>query len=639
MLGDMEQVPIRLFGAPRYGAGSQAFFPAKGLVLIAALLLAPGQTLTRQAAAALLWENASQKRALGNLRQLLLRLQQFFGNEEPAIIINNNDIAAGPLAHRSDLARFLSAIGSGDMGTRREGLLHMCGELLYGADVDSEQFDLWLASERSRLKELFFEAAAQLLEDVTRFGGRTSNLIASIGDCALRLEPEREETYRNLMSAYARTGDHDASERVFESLSRRLQSEERSPEPATLALRRRIRSNVTDHDTSGLPLERPTRVKPRVAFMPVARADGRPAKPIAQAFIEDVANTLVRYRTFTVLSPHSSFAAARDIGGEHYQSLRADYRVQSTIFDDAHMSVALIEESTAEIIWSFEVVLTDRQIHAAFRLLSKQVAAALAERLERYRVEQGRRHEASAYLHLLSGQQLIRGKCDLPLLRRARAEFRKAVDIDPGMAVARARIGQTLQLEWLMLGGSDPHLLHRANAEAKASIEIDPALGIGHWMCAVVALYQRDFDISAEKFFEAEALTPNSADLLIQHADALAHFGQPDEAWSRFQTAIDLNPLAPDIYWWAGASIAMKREDYQAAVQLCARMENDESALRILTVSHSLGGDLEMARQYGKRLQENYPGMTARQISLLSPNRDPAVNEKLYQAYRLAGIK
>lgn len=55
-------------------------------------------------------------------------------------------------------------------------------------------------------------------------------------------------------------------------------------------------------------------------------------------------------------------------------------------------------------------------------------------------------------------------------------------------------------------GRQRPHLLHRAKAEADASVEIDPALGVGHWMCAVVALYQRDFDISAERFFEAEAL-------------------------------------------------------------------------------------------------------------------------------------
>ena len=630
-----EKISIRLFGVPRYDAGSAAFFPAKAFVLVTALLLAPCQSLTRQAAASLLWGNVDQKRALGNLRQLLLRLQQVSGDQEPVVVMLHNELIAGPMARRSDLAQFLAAVQTDDIEVRQQGVLGVQGELLQDADAGEEDFYLWLLSERSRLKELFFAAVGELLEDLTRFGDRKASLVGAVADCALRLEPDREETYRNVMMAYSRLGDMDASQRVFDRLERLSKTEGRSLEPATMALRRRIKSYVADNDLESQPVERPSGSKPRVAFLPPVFVDGSVADPIIRAFVDDVANSLVRYRTFTVLSPQSSFAAS----AERYSALRANYRVQSTVFDGMRVSVALLEEATAEIIWSLEVVLNERQIHAAFRLLSKQVAAALAEQVERRQVEAGRKFDASAYLHLLAGQQLVQGKCDLPLLRRARTEFRKAVDLDPGMSVARARIGQTLQLEWLMLGGGDPHLLHRAKAEAEASIEVDPALGIGHWMCAVVALYQRDFDRSAEKFLEAEALAPNSADLLLQHADALAHFGQPESAWERFERAIDLNPLAPDIYWWAGASIAFKREDYTTAVELCARMANDEPALRVLTASHAMSGDLVSARECGRRLQENYPGMTARQISGLAPDRDPAANEKLYQAFRLAGLK
>ncbi len=100
-------------------------------------------------------------------------------------------------------------------------------------------------------------------------------------------------------------------------------------------------------------------------------------------------------------------------------------------------------------------------------------------------------------------------------------------------------------------------------------------------MSAVIALYQRDFDLSAQLFLEAEAFAPNSADFLIQHADALGHFGEIDLAWEKFNQAIDHNPLAPDIYWWAGATIALKRAEYSTAVQLCARMDNEEPALRV----------------------------------------------------------
>lgn len=642
MAGNAELIPIRLFGTPRCDAVREAFFPSKGFALIAALILAPNQSLSRQHAASLLWENVEQKRALGNLRQLILRLQKLPNEDEAILLAEGNDLRAGKLAQRTDLAIFLTHARAEDPMRRLQALLEFGGELLDGLDAGQDHLYLWLLSERRRLKDLFFSSYTQLLEELTRFGRASSNDIARLAECARNIEPEREETYRAAMAAYARIGNTSAGEGMFQLLLEQLRQEERAPGAETVALRRRIQSLASTITTPAEPDESHRRKpshKPRIAFSQPARVDGHPVSQVMHAFVEDVANSLVRYRTFTVLSPHSTFALTRDRADDSYTMLRADYRITSAVFDEDRMSVALIEDATGEIVWSLEVSLNERHIHAAFRLLSKQVAAELAREIERLQVEPDRNHSGDAYRQLLEGQLLLRGKCDLPLLRRARSMFRKAVDLDHSMAVARARVAQSLQLEWLMLGGSDPHLLHRAKAEADASVDIDPALGVGHWMCAVVALYQRDFDTSAEKFFEAEALAPNSADLLLQHADALAHFGDAQTAWEKFQQAIDLNPLAPDIYWWAGASIAFKREDYGKAVELCARMENDEPALRVLTASHALHGDLTAARETGGRLQENYPGMSAREISSLSPDRDPIANEKFYNALRLAGIK
>ncbi|EHH02969.1 MULTISPECIES: BTAD domain-containing putative transcriptional regulator [Agrobacterium] len=640
--GNAELIPIRLFGTPRCDAVREAFFPSKGFALTAALILAPNQSLSRQHAASLLWENVEQKRALGNLRQLILRLQKLPNEDEAILLTEGNDLKAGKLAQRTDLAIFLAGARAEDPMRRLNALLEFGGELLEGLEAGQDHLYLWLLSERRRLRDLFFSSYTQLLEELTRFGRASSNDIARLAECACKIEPEREETYRAAMAAYARIGNISACEGMHQLLMEQLRQEGRSPEAETVALRRRIQSLTATITVAAEPEEgnrRKSLAKPRVAFVRPARVDGQPVSPVMQAFVEDVANSLVRYRTFTVLSPHSTFALAHQRADDSYAMLRADYRIISTVFDETRMSVALIEDASGEIVWSLEAVLTERHIHAAFRLLSKQVAAALAREIERLQVEPDRNHSGEAYRQLLEGQQLLRGKCDLPLLRRARSMFRKAVDLDHSLAVARARVAQSLQLEWLMLGGNDPHLLHRAKAEADSSIEIDPALGVGHWMCAVVALYQRDFDISAEKFFEAEALAPNSADLLLQHADALAHFGDAEIAWEKFQQAIDLNPLAPDIYWWAGASIAFKREDYGTAVELCGRMENDEPALRVLTASQALHGDLVAARETGSRLKENYPGMTAREISSLSPDRDPVANEKFYHALRLAGIK
>lgn len=640
---DASETQLRLFGIPQRGSADADRLPAKGFVLIAALILAPHHVLTRQAAASLLWERGDDKRVFGNLRQLILRLQKLCGEDARFVDSDGQYLRAGGLARRSDLWRFLKGSDAEEVAERVQALLMVGGELLQGFDSGHDQFHLWLLAERRRLKDLFFHTYVHALEELTRFGRARIKDIAKLTEVALRLDPSREETHRAAIAAYARLGVLEECDRLFEGLQLHLNMEKRAPDQETVALLRRVQSASLQLGDTNLPSDVVTqpmqRCKQRVAFLRPARFDGGPASVVVNAFVEDVANSLVRYRTFSVLATHSTFLAGAGVRDERFTALRADYCVATRVLDNSRLSVSLIAEGLGEIVWSLEVELREDQIHAAFRLLSKQVASALAREIERLQIEPGRHLDDHAYRALLEGQQLLNGKCDLPLVRRARSMFRKAIGLDHGLAVARARIAQTLHLEWLMLGGSDPHLLHRAKAEAEAATDLDPALAMGHWMSAVVALYQRDFDRSAQTFFEAEALAPHSADLLLQHADALAHFGDRETAWLKFQRAIDLNPLAPDIYWWAGASIAFDRQDYSGAVELCGHMKDDEPALRVLTASHALNGNLESARLCAWRLQENYPGMSAREITALSPDRDPAANENFYEALRLAGIK
>ncbi|WP_221178217.1 BTAD domain-containing putative transcriptional regulator, partial [Pseudomonas protegens] len=194
---------------------------------------------------------------------------------------------------------------------RLQALLEFGGDLLDGLDAGQDHLYLWLLSERRRLKDLFFSSYTQLLEELTRFGRASSNDIARLAECARKIEPEREETYRAAMAAYARVGNISASEGMFQLLLEQLRQEAGSPEPETVALRRRIQSLASTITTPAEPdagSRRKTTAKPRVAFGLPARVDGLPASPVMHAFVEDVANSLVRYRTFTVLSPHSTFA-------------------------------------------------------------------------------------------------------------------------------------------------------------------------------------------------------------------------------------------------------------------------------------------------------------------------------------------
>ena len=214
----------------------------------------------------------------------------------------------------------------------------------------------------------------------------------------------------------------------------------------------------------------------------------------------------------------------------------------------------------------------------------------------------------------------------------------QAISEDRHFADAHAKIAQTLQLEWLLLGGNDPTLLNKARSNAENAVDIDPAASVGQWMIAVVAMYQREYELTEEKFREAEALSPNSPDLLVQYADALSHMGEADLGWSKFEKALSLNPLPPDKYWWAGAGIAFHLGDYRKAADLCRRMRNIEPALRVLVSSLGLLGEEEEAQIAADHLREIYPNISAKDLISVSPDRTSEVQQLFFEGLRRAGI-
>ncbi len=630
---------IRLLGVPSVYYSRNTPFPAKGYALLAVLLLVPGNELARQKAAALLWEDVAQTRAMANLRQLLVRVQSKQPEAGPLIETTQTRISLGPGAQSSDLAAFLQSCKATDLEGMMAGIEQFTGELLDGMEFEGEQLNLWLLTERASLREKLFNRAAAALEETTRFGADRGGNIGKIADRLLAFEPDSPECYRIISKAYGRCGDQDGVDRIDRLMNSVLN-------PALP----RVPGN-TSGKPSGTVWVAPTGVKPveerpappkppvpRVAFSSPRHIDQHPDAQLAEAFVEDVANSFSRFKTFVVVSPFSTMRDFRGGNVSNWEKIRSNYSVQSFLLPGSQkISFTVIDDGTGEIIWSAEYSMEPEDLHYTFRLLAKTVAANLAQQIERQMLDSGRSINAQSYLHVLRGQNLIK-TCNLSMIRRARKEFRQGLTYDKDLSIARARIAQTMQLEWLLLGGTDPHLLHRAKAEADAAIEIDSTAGIGYWMAAVFALYQRDYATSEAKFQEAETLSPNSSDLLIQHADALAHFGKPKDAWNRFKHAIDLNPLAPDIYWWAGASIAFKLADYAEAVRLCKQMDDEEPALRILTASLALDGQIESARQYARRLMDVYPGMTAQEISRFMPDKNPENSKIFLEGLKLAGF-
>jgi DNA-binding SARP family transcriptional activator/tetratricopeptide (TPR) repeat protein len=646
---------IHLVGIPHVGLPTEGVFPAKGYILVTMLLLAGSRRMSRQAVAALLWDDAPEEKALTNLRQLLVRINRCWPSPDALIETNGPHLTAGRGAEHSDLAAIISYQKSAVLAERLRGVMLAKGDLLDTIDTGGAELSQWFRGERERFRRLVLTLAADVLVEMTRFGRAQEREIDIIADRMLALEPEREETYRALLEAYGRNGNIEAVNRTYAALVEMLRREfDTDPRPETTAAVRRILASaprarlqiVSDRDSTvpspavrEISAVRSLAGLPRVALFPPRALPGQMLHPLHRALIEDIANDLSRHRSFTVVAPHSSFGVADAPDSERVAALRTGYLISGFMVPGGdQMALRLTRQPGDEIIWAAEYPVALDRLAMSFRLVTRQIASTLASEIERDQLDRMRADpKPSAYRHYLEGQSRLRNS-DLPKLRRARAEFRQAIQEDREFAPSHARIAQTLQQEWLMLGGTDPYLLNQAKAEAELAIDIDAGSGIGHWMAAVVALYQRDFDRTAEKFLDAEMLNPHSADLLAHHADALSHLGQADAGWERFQRALELNPFPPDYYWWFGATIAIRRKEFGAAISMCGKMESDESVMRVLAICHGHLGEAETARQYGRRLMEMYPGASAMDLAQMAPDRRMEDVNLCAEGLRIAGL-
>ena len=82
-----------------------------------------------------------------------------------------------------------------------------------------------------------------------------------------------------------------------------------------------------------------------------------------------------------------------------------------------------------------------------------------------------------------------------------------------------------------------------------------------------------------------EELSPHYADVICSHADSLTHGANPKAALVKVSTALDLNPLAPDYYYWTAAGASYFLGEYTEALSYLDRMRDAGPASRLAAAS------------------------------------------------------
>lgn len=243
----MSKIRIRLLGGFEVWAGDRqvgSFESQKVRALLAYLACHRRRMFSRDHLAELLWPEREPEAARHALRQAVYNLRSKLGDEGDSLVrTGHGEIGLASDADVwLDLEAFEEALRAGGGGEQADphhlsaAVQLYRGELLAGFFVkECPEFEDWLVSEQTRLREAAVEGLRRLIENYRRrgeyrFGVHYARRLVSI-------EPLSEEAHRELLRLFALAGQRNRALAHYEELVNLLREELGvEPLPETKAL-------------------------------------------------------------------------------------------------------------------------------------------------------------------------------------------------------------------------------------------------------------------------------------------------------------------------------------------------------------------------------------------------------------------
>ena len=262
----------------------------KRLALLAYLASpAPGTWHRRDLVLALFWPELDTAHARTSLRNSLYVLRQNLGDD---VIRNRGDeeISVDPAFLRTDLSIVWDALKAGRI---EEALAAYGGDLLPGLfPPDSEGFQRWLDTERTRLKVSVSSAAMTRIDELEREGKASHAL--TLARKVSEINSDDETVVRRVMTLHEAIGDRAGGLAAFESYRSRLATDfDADPAAETIDIADRLRSSTARPATRRIeqPVRSTATSEPGLVSIELPRPRHKPIILAAIAIVAVIAGT------------------------------------------------------------------------------------------------------------------------------------------------------------------------------------------------------------------------------------------------------------------------------------------------------------------------------------------------------------
>ena len=293
---------------------------------------------------------------------------------------------------------------------------------------------------------------------------------------------------------------------------------------------------------------------------------------LAEGITMDIISHLSNISDLKVISKASSDVYKNNLESNvnMAKSLGVNYLVESSIQskgDLLRIRTDLVDGINNQIIWGESFEVNKEDIFKLQNDISLKIAETLKAKLsdlEKYKLGKEPTKNISAYELYLKGRDYYY-KYDLQNNQKAIHEFKKAVEIDPGYALAWAGLGDSYSLKYFKTK-ADLIWLDSAMYASEKAIKLDSNLSEGYKALSTVYSYKGEYNKSLELLEKALEKNPNNAQAIGNYGTVNFSLGNLEEALVWQKKAAGLNPKLYIPFLHIGWTYRLLGE-YEEAVQ------------------------------------------------------------------------
>ena len=319
--------------------------------------------------------------------------------------------------------------------------------------------------------------------------------------------------------------------------------------------------------------------RPSIAVLPFANMSQDPDQSyFSDGLTEDLITDLSQISGLFVIARNSVFAyrdramKIQDVGRE----LGVRYVLEGSVRkmgDRVRITAQLIDATTEGHLWAQRY---DRDLKDVFFVqdeVRKKIVTALSVELsqeDQQRLAITDDVDLEAYDYYLRGVELKATKMDGGI-SKARAMFKKALEIEPDYAKAQTALGHTFLMDWIFGVDQDPAILGKVIGMAQKAIAMAPRESAGYGLLGHAYLWSHRHREGIAQIRKAISLGPGNAEWLASLGEQLTWAGDQDEGIQYLEQAMRLDPNYPAWYLWNLGHALYLNKEYEKAADIFSR--------------------------------------------------------------------